>query len=140
MITQNNKQQLNKLKNTIYNQLDGIIDRDYVLLDIPDHENIGDELIWEGEIEYLKRLRFKNLYTSNLVYFSKKKVSKDALILLHGGGNFGDIYKDLEGGWIQKATLHEFVISETVVPGMPDKIHSVIERTININNVASIDF
>ncbi len=50
----------------------------------------------------------------------------------------GDIYKDLNGGWIQKATLHELVISETVVPGQTNKINSVIERSISINNVAEI--
>jgi hypothetical protein len=52
----------------------------------------------------------------------------------------GDIYKDLYGGWIQKATLHELVVSETVVPGQPNKISSVIERSININNVAGNRF
>jgi hypothetical protein len=52
----------------------------------------------------------------------------------------GDIYKDLEGGWIQRATLHELVISETVVPVQTDKINGVIERSISINNVAEIKF
>ena len=52
---------------------------------------------------------------------------------------FGDIYKDLDGGWIQKAILHEFVVSQTAVPGMADKINSVVERTITINNVAEIE-
>ncbi|MEP6948757.1 MAG: hypothetical protein ABI863_05770 [Ginsengibacter sp.] len=46
---------------------------------------------------------------------------------------FGDIYKDLTTGWIQKADLHELVISETKVPGM-NKINSVIERSIIIKN------
>ena len=45
---------------------------------------------------------------------------------------WGDIYKDLTGGWIQKAVLHEIVISETDVPGLANKINSVIERHINI--------
>ncbi|NOT93896.1 hypothetical protein [Ferruginibacter sp.] len=48
---------------------------------------------------------------------------------------FGDIYKDLSGGWIQLATLHEFVISETNVPVLNNKINGIIERTINIKNV-----
>lgn len=47
---------------------------------------------------------------------------------------FGDIFKSLDSGWLQQATLHEIVISETSVPGMA-KINSVIERTILINNV-----
>ncbi|MEO7766498.1 MAG: hypothetical protein ABIS01_03690 [Ferruginibacter sp.] len=51
----------------------------------------------------------------------------------------GDIYKDLNGGWIQRATMRELVVSETVVPGF-DKINSVIERNITINNVAKNGF
>jgi len=53
---------------------------------------------------------------------------------------WGDIYKDLTGGWIQKAVLHEIVISETDVPGIANKIHSVIERSISIKNVKKITF
>ncbi len=47
---------------------------------------------------------------------------------------WGDIYKDLQSGWIQKAVLHEIVVSETTVTGQTNKIHSVIERHINIQN------
>jgi hypothetical protein len=47
---------------------------------------------------------------------------------------WGDINKNLTTGWIQKASLHEIVISETIVPGMNNKINSVIERSINIKN------
>ncbi|MGN6249950.1 MAG: hypothetical protein ACTHNG_16475 [Ginsengibacter sp.] len=57
----------------------------------------------------------------------------------HGSSHyFGDIYKDLKGGWIQKASLHEFVVSQTQVPGMTNKINGVVERTITINNVSKI--
>lgn len=53
---------------------------------------------------------------------------------------WGDIYKDLASGWIQKAVLHELVVSETVVPGLSNKINSVIERTITIKNVPRLSF
>jgi len=53
---------------------------------------------------------------------------------------FGDIYKDLSSGWIQKAVLHEIVISETTVPGMANKINGVIERSISIKNVKQFSF
>jgi len=52
---------------------------------------------------------------------------------------WGDIYKDLTTGWIQKANLHELVISETTVPGM-NKINSVIDRSINIKNEKELNF
>lgn len=46
----------------------------------------------------------------------------------------GDIYKDLTSGWIQKASLFELVVSETILPMPPNKVNSVIEREISINN------
>ena len=53
---------------------------------------------------------------------------------------WGDIFKALETGWIQKATLHEIVVSETAVPGQSNKSNATIERSIIIQNVHSIIF
>jgi hypothetical protein len=53
---------------------------------------------------------------------------------------WGDIYKDLSTGWVQKAILHELVVSETIVPGLDNKINSVIERSISIKNVVRLNF
>lgn len=50
----------------------------------------------------------------------------------------GDIYKDLTGNWVQKASLSEMVVSETQVPTF-GKVNSVIERSIKINNVSEKD-
>jgi|GEM_PF-748053 len=52
---------------------------------------------------------------------------------------WGDIYKDLSTGWIQKAVMHELVVSETIVPGLNNKINSVIERTIDIKNAVRLN-
>ncbi len=48
---------------------------------------------------------------------------------------WGDIFKDLQSGWIQKANLKEIVVSETVISGQANKVHAVIERSIDIRNV-----
>ena len=47
----------------------------------------------------------------------------------------GDIHKDLESNWVQKATLSEWVVSETTLPMPPGKMNSVNERSILILNV-----
>lgn len=47
----------------------------------------------------------------------------------------GEIYKDLATNWVQKITMSEFVVSETTVPISPNKIHSIVERDIVIQNV-----
>ena len=52
---------------------------------------------------------------------------------------WGDIYKDITTGWIQRAVLHELVVSETTVPGLKNKVNAVIERTITINNVTRLN-
>jgi hypothetical protein len=53
---------------------------------------------------------------------------------------WGDIFKSLQNGWIQKASLHEIVVSETTIPNQSNKITGVIERSITIENVPSIRF
>ena len=47
---------------------------------------------------------------------------------------WGDIYKDLKTGWIQKADLKEIVVSETEISGQKNKVQSVVERSIQIRN------
>jgi len=52
----------------------------------------------------------------------------------------GDIYKDFETNWVQKATLKEFVVSETALPMPPGKIDAVNERDILIRHVSQEEF
>ncbi|HHX61065.1 MAG TPA: polysaccharide pyruvyl transferase YvfF [Epulopiscium sp.] len=69
------------------------INYNYCLLDIPNHRNIGDLLIWQGELDFLKKnVNFPCIYTSNLHLFDNKRVG-DSIILLHGGGNMGDLWE-----------------------------------------------
>lgn len=84
---------IDNLRKTIYNTLDILINQDYCLLDVPNHINIGDQLIWQGEKDYLKRLPFKLQYEASLEYFAFNKMPDSGLILLHGGGNFGDLWE-----------------------------------------------
>jgi hypothetical protein len=53
---------------------------------------------------------------------------------------FGDIYKDLATQWVQKVTMTELVVSETILPMPPNKINAVIERNIVIRNVSEGEF
>lgn len=95
MITSDkNIREIEKLKMLIINQLVPLIKSDYVLLDIPNHGNIGDQLIYEGEIVFLDKYVKKHrcVYSSYIENTNYDKISKTTTILLHGGGNFGDIY------------------------------------------------
>lgn len=87
-------EKINQLKSLIELTLNEHIQNDYVLLDLPYHANIGDTLIWEGEYNYLSKLDFNCLYSSSSETCSFPPLKPDTLILIHGGGNFGDLYPE----------------------------------------------
>jgi exopolysaccharide biosynthesis predicted pyruvyltransferase EpsI len=93
------------LKKNIKRKLSKKIDRDYYLLDIPEHKNTGDLFILRGELEFLNNFKFKCKYTTGKTFFDRKKINSKNLILLHGGGNFGDL-------WIKHQKFRERVIYE----------------------------
>lgn len=84
---------IESLRKKISDALTPLITHDYVYLDLPYHPNIGDTLIWEGTREFLKTLPYKCLYYASKDSFRYRQLPKDAIILLHGGGNFGDLYR-----------------------------------------------
>jgi pyruvyl transferase EpsO len=70
------------------------------LLDYPDHPNIGDHLIWLGEIFYLNDvLKTQINYAASVESFSASEMEKQvgkAPIFLHGGGNLGDLWPNFQ--------------------------------------------
>lgn len=93
MMCMNNKEVVYQLQQKIRKGLLPLINANYVYLDLPYHPNIGDTLIWEGTREFLKTLPYKCLYYSNKDSFRFRQLPKEVVILLHGGGNFGDLYR-----------------------------------------------
>jgi hypothetical protein len=108
------------------------------------HEGADSSYFKNGEITLaLKGLSMVNEKTCAMLEYDSGESSfyvvttpmANMKVTTTGSSHYwGDIYKDLSTGWIQKANLHELVISETTVPGMSNKINSVIERSINIKN------
>ena len=110
---------IKKLQNKIYTCLDSLIDADYSLIDIPDYNNIGDNLIWEGELDYLSRLKYKKLFESNCWIFRDKDLPPNGIILIQGGGNFGDLYRESQD---LKIHLIEKYIDRKIII-FPQSIH-----------------
>jgi len=83
-----------QLTDVIQNTLVPLIDNDFVLMDLPYYSNIGDVLIWEGELHFLKQYlnKYSLLYTCSLQTCNYPKLEKKTIILLQGGGNFGDLH------------------------------------------------
>ncbi|WP_291048097.1 polysaccharide pyruvyl transferase family protein [Herbiconiux sp.] len=68
---------------------------DVAILDAPNQTNVGDSLIWAGEIAYLRRMGLRLRYVSDIRTFDAAKLRKvmpEGVVLLHGGGNFGDLW------------------------------------------------
>lgn len=89
-----NLQVISKLKILISESLTPLINSNYVYLGLPYYTNIGDTLIWEGTREFLQTVKYKCLYSTDNRYFYPRTLSKDTIILLHGGGNLGDLYRE----------------------------------------------
>lgn len=86
---------INLLKTEIRKNLLNLIDNDYILLDLPYHSNLGDTLIWQGELDFLKQLHPKCKYQTwhqGSIKEISKHINKDTILLFHGGGNFGDLW------------------------------------------------
>ena len=89
-----NNEKIQNLRRIISEALTPLIVGDYVLLDVPNHCNIGDNLIWEGELQYLKQqIPYKCLYSANVENWEESKIKDADIILFHGGGNWGDLYR-----------------------------------------------
>lgn len=76
-----------------FSKITELIDgRDIVYLDIPVHNNLGDLLIMQGTLSYFRTNNFKckKIFSAHFTHFNT--IKKDEVILLHGGGNFGDMY------------------------------------------------
>ncbi|MBR4565108.1 MAG: polysaccharide pyruvyl transferase family protein [Paludibacteraceae bacterium] len=83
---------IQELKSLIKTVLTPLIDNDYWLLEVPYYTNIGDSLIWQGEMDFLRQLgyRCKGMYSSGTFHFPP--INPNEIILFQGGGNFGDLW------------------------------------------------
>lgn len=89
---------LEELKGTILRTLRPLIGqhRSCVVVDFPNHDNVGDNAIWLGEMAALDALGVEVRYACDTATYRRQALEealgKPGLILLHGGGNFGNLY------------------------------------------------
>ncbi len=79
------------------------------LLDFPNYPNVGDNAIWLGELEYLRRAGVEIVYRSDQVAYSREQLAArigDGTILLSGGGNFGDLWPAHQ--WFREEVVSSF--------------------------------
>jgi len=105
--------------------LEGLIPRDrpWALLDFPHAPNVGDSLIWLGEVAWFERHGYRPpCYTCSNYTFSPEVLRRrigDGTIVLSGGGNFGDLYPPHQE--MRNAVLDAF--PDRPIVQLPQTIH-----------------
>lgn len=93
------KEKTEKLSSIIFGELSSLIDNDYVLYELPYYNNIGDLLIWEGELSFLRKIPYRMIDSCSMHTYHisrQQKISDETIILMQGGGNFGDIWRSIQ--------------------------------------------
>lgn len=96
-----------------------------VLVDVPTHDNLGDHFITSGELLLLRDLGLEVSYICPSISFVRtippcnmqtveKFVRDGDIILLQGGGNFGDLWKVVQDGF-RKSVLQRFSNIQTIL-------------------------
>lgn len=123
---------LHEFRNCIRRVLDPLVAESArcALVGFPHHDNVGDSLIWLGELSYLSEASVEIGYMCDRHTYSaralKNCLGTDGLILIHGGGNFGDL-------WPPEQELRERVITDfpsSPIVQLPQSIHFEEERNL----------
>ncbi|MGF1684984.1 polysaccharide pyruvyl transferase family protein [Photobacterium minamisatsumaniensis] len=83
------------------------------LLDVPLYYNVGDHLIYQGTEQFFNDYGVNIIHRAFYDNYSPKKLEESDVILLHGGGNFGDLYpthQKLREDIVKKYTNKKIII------------------------------
>ncbi|WP_158100458.1 polysaccharide pyruvyl transferase family protein [Neiella marina] len=121
-----NHDQLQTLKQLLIDSFKPLLQgRKVLLIDIPVHLNVGDLLIHAGEEKLFELLSCQvvgRISARNARQLDDMDLAKDVVLLLHGGGNFGDLYP-----------LHQS-LRERVIESFPDHSIVVLPQSIHFND------
>ncbi|MBD5292636.1 MAG: polysaccharide pyruvyl transferase YvfF [Bacteroides sp.] len=85
-------EKITELQDLIRQAILPVIGSKAILVDAPYYNNIGDVLIWQGILDFLKANNIKLLSSHSCDTFRFQAIPDDVTILMMGGGNFGDLY------------------------------------------------
>lgn len=87
-------EKISQLQKELVETLTPLINKDYYLLEVPYYTNIGDTLIWQGELDFLAGLPYKckGMYSLETFRNANRSIEPGSLVLFQGGGNFGDLW------------------------------------------------
>lgn len=100
------------------------------LIGFPNHSNPGDAAIWAGQLTALKRAGHRIDYVCDWLSYDAahlRRRAPDAVVLLHGGGNLGDI-------WPEHQRLRE-----RLVAAFPERRVVQLPQTMSFSDPAALD-
>lgn len=121
----NNNEVISGLQMSAKKVLDALIPEGakVCLLDYPNNTNVGDSLIWLGEIEYLKYRKARIQYVCDVHNYDREVLSQaadaDTILLLNGGGNFGTLWPEVQV--FRERVIQDFPNNKIIQ--MPQSIH-----------------
>jgi exopolysaccharide biosynthesis predicted pyruvyltransferase EpsI len=101
----------------------------YALVDFPRHSNVGDSALWLGARRLLQGAGLRQAYVCDYWTYRPEHLARagDALIVINGGGNLGDLY-----------AKHQ-ALREEVLERFPDRPVVQLPQTINFTDPARLD-
>jgi len=102
-------------------------DKPVAYFDYPAHMNVGDLLIMQGTERFFRAYQYEVILRASYLNYSTvlaKKIPEDATIVLHGGGNFGDLYPVLQS--FRECIIHDFAKNKIVL--LPQTVHFSTEQ------------
>lgn len=94
-----------------------LYDQNFVYFDLPVHDNVGDLLIMEGTFQFFEDYGLTPRIIGS-AYSSLGSINSDDIIVLHGGGNLGDLYP-----------LHQG-LRQKIIERFPDNKIIILPQTI----------
>ncbi len=103
------------------------------LLDFPEYGNVGDSAIWLGQLAALRAAGATVAYAAGISTYDPRELRRnvgpaDGVVLLSGGGNFGDV-------WPRHCEFRARVIDDLPdyhLVQMPQSIHFVDPRNLEL--------
>lgn len=120
------KEIVKTLKSVISDSLTPLIDSDYIYLDTPYYDNIGDVLIWEGTEQFLYTLPYRCLLKTSFFTFDFRPIDKKTVILLQGGGNFGDLWYGPHD--FRKNIIYHYPDNKIII--LPQTVYYISRKTL----------
>ena len=121
---------MTNLQGNIHNTLAPLLaDSDSVaLFDFPKHDNVGDLAIWWGEVHFLQAVLGKKIVAvENCMAQDLPSLDRSIPILLHGGGNLGDIWPDHER--FRRRVIATYPENRIVI--LPQTLHFTTPEALN---------